>query len=332
MTRRKAAQLGLGAALSLLFIWLVIRATDLSAVWSALRSSDPYWIGIGVLLFCCGYACRIVRWRLMLLSYAPDLSIRRTAVPFLVSVAANNVLPFRAGDAMRALAFHNWLGVGRAKVLATMVVERLLDLFSLLVAFGLALVFLGPLIAAKAETLLGVGGSLLLIAAIGVAAALIFPQIFRRLLAPFLEMGPSALKESCNAFFDGLEDQAGVRQMPRLLGLSACAWTFEGAVFFAAARAIPGFGDAVAALLAFPVATLATLLPSTPGYAGTFHYFAMEAVRVFETPAAEAVAFAVLVHAILWLTATLAGGVCALVWMLGGHAGRLSTNDRVRSQ
>lgn len=332
MTFRKAAQLGLGVAVSLLFIWLIARATDLDAVLAALRSADPIWIGAGIGLFAAGYACRIVRWRMMLAHYAPSLDLGKTAVPFLVSVAANNVLPFRAGDAMRALAFHNWLGVGRAKVLATMVVERLLDLFSLLVALGLALVLIGPALSARAAGLLGVGGWVLLAVAASVAIALLAPQLFRSLMGPFLSKAPETVQTSAASFFDGLEDQAGPRRMPILLGWSALAWLFEGAVFYAAARAIPGLADAMAGLLAFPVATLATLLPSTPGYAGTFHYFAMEAVRLFGTPAAEAAAFAVLVHAVLWLTATIAGSIAALIWVLSRDASSLTTDSRVRSQ
>ena len=71
---------------------------------------------------------------------------------------------------------------------------------------------------------------------------------------------------------------------------------------------------AAAAWLALPVGTLATLLPSTPGYIGTFDYFAIAAAEAGGNSTTASTAFAVLVHAYFYIPATLIGGVCLLIW------------------
>lgn len=319
MDRKKVLKLGLGILVSLAFVWLIVRNTDGAAFVAAIRTAHLGWIALGVVLFCVGYACRIQRWRIMLnADGGHNASMKVVAVPFLVSIAANNVLPFRAGDVMRVFAFSNWLGVGTVQVLATMVVERLLDLLCLLVVFGLALLLFDARVGAAAGGMIGFGaGGILVIAAV-VLFVLLFPRVFKvlvlRLFAVVLPEG-SQLVTRAIEFFDKLEQQATGAQMPKLLVLSVLAWLFEGSVFYAAARSIPAVHEPLAALLAFPVATLATLLPSTPGYAGTFHYFAIWAAEIMGNPFAAATAFAVIVHMMLWLTATVAGGICAVVWM-----------------
>jgi len=59
----------------------------------------------------------------------------------MASFAANNVLPFRAGDVLRSFAFNRKLGTTSGVVIATLFVERLLDLLILLILLGAALAF-----------------------------------------------------------------------------------------------------------------------------------------------------------------------------------------------
>jgi hypothetical protein len=49
------------------------------------------------------------------------------------------------------------------------------------------------------------------------------------------------------------------------------------------------------------------LLPSSPGYVGTFDYFASLALTAYGAPVAGAAAFAVVTHLMLWAPVTVAG-------------------------
>jgi uncharacterized membrane protein YbhN (UPF0104 family) len=76
----------------------------------------------------------------------------------------------------------------------------------------------------------------------------------------------------------------------------------------------------LAGWLALPVGTLATLIPSTPGYVGTFDYFTVKAMTELGNTTAAATAYALLVHALLWLPPTLVGGLYLLLHPVGQQA------------
>lgn len=101
--------------------------------------------------------------------------------------------------------------------------------------------------------------------------------------------------------------------MPKLVFWSLLVWSAEGCVFWFAALALPSIAAPFAAWLALPVATLATLIPSTPGYVGTFDYFTVHAMTQMSNTMGAATAYALLVHALLWLPPTLAGGLYLLL-------------------
>jgi glycosyltransferase 2 family protein len=99
----------------------------------------------------------------------------------------------------------------------------------------------------------------------------------------------------------------------RLVALTLMAWLLEGAVFATVAWSLKLPVPPQAPWLAMSAATLATLLPSSPGYVGTFDYFGMTGLTVFGAGRAEAAAFALLAHFILWLPVTVAGYVVLLL-------------------
>jgi uncharacterized protein (TIRG00374 family) len=330
MTPRRLAKLAVGLGFSLGFAYLAARDLDLQAFRGALAEASPAWILLATICFACGYACRVQRWRLMLASSRPGIGFWRSAVPLLASVATNNVLPFRAGDALRAIAFSRWLGIGTSRVLATLLVERLLDLLSLLAFAALLLTLLAQDLAG-AWAILGIGGHVFAGIALVVLVALFRPRLFFdpahlvvRIIRRFATGIGDRLDLIVMQIFDTLEHQARGAHMFRLMIWSAMAWTLEGGIFYATARALPSITEMAGAILAFPVATLATLLPSTPGYVGTFDFFAIRMAELAGNPPAAAAAFAVLVHMILWLAATLAGGICLLIWIVLGDGGSRS--------
>jgi uncharacterized membrane protein YbhN (UPF0104 family) len=70
--------------------------------------------------------------------------------------------------------------------------------------------------------------------------------------------------------------------------------------------------------LSLAAATLATLLPSSPGYVGTFDYFAALGLTAHGITPAAATAFALLVHLLLWAPVTLFGLIALILRGPGG--------------
>ncbi|MCX7288555.1 MAG: lysylphosphatidylglycerol synthase transmembrane domain-containing protein [Rhodobacterales bacterium] len=318
---KRAVQFVLGLAFAGLFVWLILRDLDREALARALRNPDWRWLALGLVFWTCGYSVRVLRWRAMLAVANPALGFWRCAVPFLASIAANNVLPFRLGDVLRCLAFSRWLAVDAGTVTATVLAERLLDLLTVLIALGLAVLMVAP--REGAPGLLGVGATVLVALALLALGLLLVPGALR----PLARVAEAGVRRASPAAADRLAGFSGPlidtlvllsrgRKMAGLIAASALVWTCEGAVYWSVAMAIPAMTAPVAAWLALPVGTLATLLPSTPGYIGTFDYFAIRAAEAGGNSTTAATAFAVLVHAYFYIPATILGRISLLVWRL----------------
>lgn len=328
-------KIAFGVACAGLFAWLIARHFDRQAVWAALSGARPVWICTAVAVFFLGYALRVARWRLMLSDGNPGLTWGRAFGPFMAATAANNVLPLRAGDVLRAFGFTAWLGQGGGAVLATLLVERLLDLLTLLLAMGLALLWF-DLGSGSVGRLLGVGAWGMVAMGAVVLALLLAPRVLSPLLMATLGLArfvspnlEARLASSARNILLTLSAQAKGPRMAHLVAFSALAWACEGLVFYCVALAIPSLTQPSAAFLALPVGTLSTLVPSTPGYVGTFDFFVLQAMQLGGNAVATATAFALLVHLVLWLPATLVGGVCFAALQARGAIARRSTDPQI---
>lgn len=310
-TRGGTVRVAVGFVITGVFVWLFVRRLSWREIEGALASFDITWLPVALACVAGGYSARITRWWLMLRPADAALPWRAAAVPFLVSIAVNNVAPLRAGDVLRLFAFRGRPTLGTGRVLGTVVLERLLDLGALLTIFFVVL----PRVPAGQIPPSFVAGAEL-VAGLGVAAAiglLLLPAVGGQVLARLATTRPG--RSATGAKLLGIaSDLVGsvlvlgaAHRVAALIALTVAVWGCEGGVFVTVARAMHVAGDGTAPLFALAAATLSTLLPSSPGYVGTFHFFASAALMAFGAPAAVAAAFAVVTHLVLWLSTTLAG-------------------------
>jgi uncharacterized protein (TIRG00374 family) len=323
-TKKSYLRLALGLLLSAVFVWLIVQHISWAEVGSTLALARPEWILAALTAFTLGYACRIIRWHCMLRLDQPGLDPLACAGPFLASFAANNVLPFRAGDVLRAFAFNRQLGTTSGTVLATLFVERLLDLLMLIALLAGALVGFNL----SASQFAGVGVAVLLGGALAILALLLFPAAF----APLVALGVTLVRRVAPGIGARIESEASralatltglarAGTLLRLIGWSLAAWLAEGLVFYCAALALPALTVPTASWLALPAGTLATLIPSTPGYVGTFDFFTLRAMTLPGNPAVAATVYAFLVHVLLFLPPTVAGGLYLATHQTKSHIG-----------
>ena len=309
---RQWLRLSLGLGITLVFVWLLLRSVDPVTIAMAFALIPGSAWAFGIVFLAAGYALRILRWWLMLQAVDPDLPLDACVWPFLSSIAVNNLLPFRAGDVWRVVGFRHQLGAPRMRILGTLLIERLLDLMSLLGFFFVGLSLLPEsrfpdTIIVMATWLAGLGAiSLLLLVVLSpYLIALMGKLSGSRLvagswLAKVIDIHGTHL---VSAF-------VALRSPIHALLLVACSiacWTCEGAIFVIFAAASGTSLDHFAGWFAMSLGTLATLLPSSPGYLGTFDYFTMQGFIAFGAPEAQAAAVAIAVHLMLWFPLTLLG-------------------------
>jgi len=297
---RKGLSVAAGTAVGLGFLWLALRGIDVAAVRAVMAQASPLWLAAAVAALAAGYAARILRWRELLRSSRPDVTAAACAGPLLAGFALNNLLPLRVGDFARAFAFRERLGVPGPEVLGSLVAERLLDLGSLVASVAVGMAALGEHRVPPAAVWAAEGAGLL--CAVVFAALLSTPS---RVWDRF--RGRSGVLGIAGRILGALEILRAPRRLLRLIALSLTAWACEAVMFMAVARAL-GLGLPLAAAPAIlGAATLSTMIPGTPGYVGTFDFFARQAVVALGVPVDAAIAYAFLVHFVLWAPITLAG-------------------------
>jgi uncharacterized protein (TIRG00374 family) len=302
----------LGFSTAVFFLALMFKNIHFNAVEKALLESNSVWVLVSVVVFLIGYGCRIERWRIMLKQENPALQWTQCAGPLMASVAANNLLPLRAGDLIRAFAFNKKMGITPSTSITTLVVERLLDLLmvSIFLALGLSV------FSEQLHHALNIGAGLVLAGSALILFLLLFPSFFKpvmvwlgKKLTHLHSFYGNVFVSQCEKIFTSLEYISNRQTMTALILWSFFAWIAEGCVFWCIACALPSITHTYAAFLALPLGTLATVIPSTPGYVGTFDYFTAQSMQWLGNSTASSTAFAFLLHMVLWFPACIAGGV-----------------------
>ena len=297
-----------GVALSLVFLWILARELDLNALERSFAGLTFHLLVPALGFLAVGYAVRIFRWWYMLRALESSLPLRACVWPFMAGVALNNVLPLRAGDALRIFVFRRQLRSPPMRVLGTVVIERILDTTTLLGFFVVCLVGLPE--GAFPQYIVAM---VTWVFAVGLAAILVMVLLVLLLkkFRHFSFLSSGRLRESVSRHGAHLLAAVGVvRSLPRvsvLLGLSVATWAFEGAMYMTMAVAMGIDATPLGPWFSLAAGTLATLIPSAPGYIGTFDYFAAHGLAAYGASFDAAVAFALSVHVVLWAPVTVAG-------------------------
>ncbi|WP_433964087.1 lysylphosphatidylglycerol synthase transmembrane domain-containing protein [Tunturiibacter gelidiferens] len=125
-----------GLLISAFFLWYTFHNIPLHG-FRALRAVHPVWI-LGVLGFtAASYTLRCVRWSQMMPRNGRSLHAHLAvcARVLMTSLAANNILPLRIGDIMRIFTYSDDLGTAPSVILSTVILEKLLDIFVLVLLF-----------------------------------------------------------------------------------------------------------------------------------------------------------------------------------------------------
>jgi glycosyltransferase 2 family protein len=315
-SRGRWLRIALGWVVAALFIGLAFRRVSLGDVLAVLRSARVGPLALALAALAAGFTLRIVRWWQMLRVLEPTLPLRACVRPFLVSIAVNNTLPLRVGDVVRAVGFRSALRTSPMSVVGTLLVERLLDVVVLLGVLFAGLMALGATVIPRPFLLAGVAVGVVAAAGLG---ALIFAQGWLRSVAHgVVGRVPSARwRTRLGSLADQLFDALGiVRPASRALALvmiTVLAWALEGSAYACVAWSLAADGSPFAPWFALATGTLATMIPSSPGYVGTFDFFAVRGLTAFGMGHVVALGVALLVHLLLWLPVTIVGALYLIV-------------------
>jgi glycosyltransferase 2 family protein len=303
------------AALLVLFL----RNANLAEVSSQIWSADPWLLLLATGVTLVTYLVRSWRWRTMLrpIGEAPlGMAFRATVIGF----AANFLLPARAGEVLRPYLLARRAGLSATSSFATILLERLLDLLTVLLLFG-AFVFLfdpgvtaadpGVYRAIQAGGVLAAASALTGLAVFFVLAG--HPERLGQLVLKAERVLPSRLAATvahlARTFAAGLAVMRQPRHLVIALLLSLPLWLSIAAATWTVARAFHITMPFTGSFLLIALLTVGVAVP-TPGAVGGFHYaFRLGATTFFGATSEQAVGAAIILHAVTFVPVTLLGVV-----------------------
>jgi uncharacterized protein (TIRG00374 family) len=325
-------QVIIGVVISAVALVLALIGIDVRRVAETLARADYRYLVPATGAVVAYLLARAVRWRVLL---GPQVSLARSFWVTNIGYLVSNVLPFRLGDPARAVVIGRGGEVSIAAALSTVVVERVLDMLTVVAMLG----GVAPFVAGSGEAVnAGIVAGAVAVAAAAVLLLMAFrPQWGQRAVRWTLARIPRLNAERWARVFDGLFDglaplRSGRRGLALLLW-SAIAWAFVVLTYWALLRAFVTRPPWLAAPFLVCILGLGMAIPSSPSAVGVFHAIARYGLTIpFGVPTEEAVTAAFAIHAYQYILVAILGlvGLARESLTLGGvarSAEHLTTTD-----
>lgn len=295
------------SAICLAAIFFFVKPQEMVTALQTARYDYLLFTALGIILF---LVFRAIRWRFMLNNDAPYGQVFHIQnIGYLLTM----LLPLRIGDVARAILIGNVPPVTLSRGVSTMVVERLLDMIFMVTILPFTLAEVGALPPQFQDVVRFFGFA----AVVGIVVLIIaanqrpFATRLARLILDrisFLDTDKWAAQ--IDELLAGLSSLTRLKDGLILTLLSILVWLpiiFAYHMALLAANIQPTLPMT---LLTMTAAAFSVAAPSSPGQIGVFHAGVTFALtEVLGQPAPEAVAFAVLYHALNTLTMVAMGSL-----------------------
>jgi len=294
-------KLALGVAVSLVCTILIVRGLNWQESARAVASVDPWLLLISAPVLASGLVFKAVRWR-ALFHPRRDISTWRLFDAANIGFLVNNLLPARVGELVRPYVLSETGGPPYAWGLSTVVVERTLDVVTVVVVALAVIAFLPvPYWLAAAALGLGAAGLLLLGTMVFVAGR---EQAIAALARRALRLTPLPVDTWTDRIAAIVRGFAPLRE-PRAMGVVVLwtipLWMAPFTALFLLTRGVGLDLPFYAAVFATCVIGLGVAAPSSPGQVGLFEGAGLVGLSVFTPDAARALAAVFLFHALNYI-------------------------------
>jgi len=139
-TIKTAAVIIFSLAIAAFFMWLALRDLDFTKIKEAFLQANYYWMFAAFLFGVLGYWFRAARWNMFLKPLGYQISNSNAFWSISFGYLLNLTIP-RSGEVARATALYGVEKVPVEKSFGTIILERIIDLFFMLLFFCLTAIF-----------------------------------------------------------------------------------------------------------------------------------------------------------------------------------------------
>ncbi len=322
-------------ALAVALMAFFLRNADLDGVARAVSGARWDLLAAALAVTCASYLVRVVRWRGLLRplgSVRFGVAFRATVMGF----AASALLPGRVGELLRPYALARREGLSATAALATIVLERLLDLAAVMVLLGVALLLdevSGRAAGAGLQAVRLGAGAAGLAAALGLGGAFLAAgrpdraaRAVERMGALLPARAAGKLVPLVRRFVEGLGALRDRRGVVVAAGWSLLHWVAVAAEVWLVTSAFDIALPVSGALVLMALTIVGVAVPTPAGIGGYHAAYQVGATLLYGAPEAAAVAAALVLHAVSFVPVSVVG----LVFMAqeGVRLGAVRALDR----
>ncbi len=294
----------LGIITSAIFLWLAFLKVNFKELITVLESANYSLIIVAAIINGLTFLPRTYRWKI-LLKPIKNTRFGNTFGSLTIGFMANSILPARGGEFIRVLAIGHAEKISKSSSFATIVVERTIDLITLI--FFLLLFLRSISYNTLVSKIFWVG----LILSISASIFLIILKGNPKIINIFVRLSPGKLKEKVSkflgAFIKGLEILGDLKTLLYTFLQSIFIWFCFAIVYYVLFLSFDFQLPFGAAFVIMALSSLGIMLPSSPGFIGTYHYFVIFSLSLFQIPKSSALSFSIAAWAVNFLPVVFIG-------------------------
>jgi uncharacterized protein (TIRG00374 family) len=294
----------LGYSLSIACLVWVYWGFDWKTELPKFAAADWRWVTVSVIADLAVYFCQGWRWTLLLRPVARVRFLRSVQAVY-IGLFANEVLPFRSGEAIRCYMLSRWGHVPFSVSLSSAVVERMFDGTWLVLGFLVLTAFVAlPGYLVQASNVL--------------AVVLVFVAVLLGIVMFRKHHAHAAVKQSrwSEMLWHVVEGLHSMGNSPWFIAAAAASLLYLSLQIIPIYALMQGYGLEVgmgAAAAVLVILRLGTILPQAPGNVGAFQFFTVVALRLFGVDKATATGFATMMFVVVTLPLWLGGLIAVAI-------------------
>jgi hypothetical protein len=314
----KKWQIWLGLLISAVFIFFAFRGLDFLEILISIRSANTMWLLPAIPLYFFGLWFRAYRWKI-LLSPISDYKTHQLFSIVAIGYMGNNIYPARLGELVRSAILKKDANIPVSASLATIIIERIFDGIVMLGFIILNISVISRMahsidIKQTVDSVAAWGSGIFLFAFLIFIIAAFFPNASAGIINKIsLKILPTKYSRSINTFvekfFSGIQSLSSPFQTITILMVTIGIWLIETIFYWIIMQAFPfdiSFGTL---MLLSGFLNLFTIIPSSPGYIGTFDAPGIALLTALGIGSQNAAGYTLLLHAALWLPVTVLGAI-----------------------
>jgi uncharacterized protein (TIRG00374 family) len=306
----------IGILIGAVFVYLAVRGVSIRQMLDALAEANYFYVLLAVLVNMFSHYLRALRWQYFL---APIKIVNSGSLfsALVIGYAANSFLPAHLGEFLRAIVLGKKQNISASSTFASIVIERIVDVFSLILLMVLV-IFIHPFPRWVVQS-----GYIMLAGAVGAFILLIgfkrfeakSTSMIRILMKPMPEKIGHRLESMVFNFLSGVMPLKSNWHYFYVSALSVAIWFCYALSYyfclyafeFYAVHQLPWY----VCLVVLVITTISIVVPSSPGYVGTYHYLCQISLVMFGVSGTEALSYATIAHAIILIPVTVTGLIMA---------------------